>query len=173
MSQSKTVVEPLDIIGLDTNYYKSNLSKKDFEKIPNMMVAYFSDKEDLEFPDIINRPTMLISNDLKKLFKLYDEEIEFKGVQLYSDNLMEEKNITACLYWTFMPAECECFHKDSEKYPTGTIKRLILDKEKLIHKDIIKIEGLLENKIIVSLPVAESILRRNMYGIGLEEIEIR
>jgi hypothetical protein len=34
------------------------------------------------------------------------------------------------------------------------------------------VAGLLEYKIIVSLPVAESLLRRRLYGIGMRKVKV-
>lgn len=173
LSQSKDVIKPIEASGLDTNYYKLNPSKESFQAQPNIIVDYFKADADIEIPDILIRPTMLISNELKELFYLYDEDIQFKGVQLYSNNLLDKKNIRAYLYWSFWCEEVECLHNESSDYANGMIKELVIDRNQLPKKDIFKIAGIIENKIVISLPVAESILRRCMYGIDLEEIRIR
>ena len=38
---------------------------------------------------------------------------------------------------------------------------------------ITRIKGIVENKTIISLAVAESILRRNPYGVGIERVQVK
>lgn len=64
-------------------------------------------------------------------------------------------------------------HKDAIVAPNGSISKLILDKNRMNGEDIMIIDGVPEKITIVSLAVAESIMRRNMFGIDFQEIEIR
>ena len=52
------------------------------------------------------------------------------------------------------------------------LKELVWDKKKIKGLDIFRVAGLLEYKVIVSLPVTESLLRRRLYGIGLQRIKV-
>lgn len=52
------------------------------------------------------------------------------------------------------------------------LKKLVLDRRKIRGKAIFRVGGLLEYKVAVSLPVAESILRRRPYGVSLQRIEV-
>ena len=54
-----------------------------------------------------------------------------------------------------------------EKYPDGMIKRLVLDQKKSWKRSIFRVDGILEQRIIVALPLAESMLRRRMTGVSL------
>lgn len=53
------------------------------------------------------------------------------------------------------------------------LQRLVLDKRKIHKQPVFRIGGLLEYKVAVSLPVAESILRRRPYGVSLQRIEVK
>ena len=59
-----------------------------------------------------------------------------------------------------------------EIYPNGTLKELILERKFINDEDVFKVKGTLENFIIVSLPVVESILRRKMYGVAFREVRV-
>ena len=52
---------------------------------------------------------------------------------------------------------------------------LIIDKSKMRNLDIFRIakDGVSENLVVVSLALAESISRRNAYGVIFERIEVR
>ena len=47
------------------------------------------------------------------------------------------------------------------------IKRLVLDQKKSWKRSIFRVDGILEQRIIVALPLAESMLRRRMTGVSL------
>lgn len=52
------------------------------------------------------------------------------------------------------------------------LRRKILDREKLPKADIFKVGGIKVHKVIVTLPVAESLLRRSIYGMSLKEVKV-
>lgn len=170
LRQSKLLYKPLEVYGLDTSYYKYNMNEADFARLPEYLVSYFKNSADCEIPEIITQPTLMVSADVKKLLLLYDDSLAFKGVQVFSDNIEER---FAKSYWTFLPKAADCLHRDCEMLPNGEFPKLILDKTKIPSLDIFKVGNITSNLIILSLPVAESILRRNWFGIALEEIEIR
>ena len=58
-------------------------------------------------------------------------------------------------------------------HPNGALKEVILDQHKIKGRDIFRIKGIIENKTIISLAVAESIMRRNPYGVGLERVQVK
>ena len=66
----------------------------------------------------------------------------------------------------------DCLHESAEKYDNGMLKELVLDKRKLEGFHIFRVAGLLEYKVIITLPVAESLLRRRLYGIGLRKVKV-
>lgn len=63
-------------------------------------------------------------------------------------------------------------YTDPKKQDNGMLKKLVLDRRKIRGKAIFRVGGLLEYKVAVSLPVAESILRRRPYGVSLQRIEV-
>lgn len=52
------------------------------------------------------------------------------------------------------------------------VSSLVLNKQKIGRRNLFRLSGLLEYKIVVSLPMVESILRRRLYGVELTKLEV-
>lgn len=170
LTQSKQLVSPPIFEGTDKTKIKPFLTKEEFDALNEVNILYFDYHEGIEIPDILNSPVFMVSTKIKHLFELYDEEIVFKGVQTFSK---QEEDPMAPLYWNPYIPVCDCLHPSSETYGTGLLKELILDSEQIGDKEIVRVGGILENRIVISLAVAESLLRRELFGIGLEKVKVR
>jgi len=170
LAQSRAVENPLEIVKLDGQQYCQAMREKDFNALDRLKVAYFSGREFEEPCDILIQPTFLVSDQLKKVLELYDRTIRFKGIQLFPT---EEGVENYPMYWVPLFQTRECLHEETQKYDNGMLKTLVLDQKKTGGKQILRIGGILEYKVAVSLPVAESILRRHLYGVSLQRIEVR
>lgn len=170
LTQSKRVIHPIKIYALDSSIYKYSMTLEQMEKLDDLRVAYFEHTNGVEMSDILVAPTFLITTPIKKVFSLYDEAMRFKGVQLFTT---DEEDQTAPLYWVPLCKEIACIHRDTSKYDNGLVKTLVLDEQAIHGESIFKVKGLVESKIIITLPVAESLLRRKLYGIGLEKVEVK
>lgn len=166
---SNCMKEPIRAEGLDTGYYKPNITREEFANIPKAMVSYYDYKAELEFPDYIASPVPLFSTKLRNVLQIYDEEILYKPIRFFANQLEVKKSL---LYWFLYLRQLDCLHETCEKNPNGSIREVILDRHKIMEQDIFRIQGILENKVIVSLPAAESILRRKLYGIGFEKVKV-
>ena len=62
-------------------------------------MSYFDNTQECEIPAVLERPTLMISNDMKQLLQAYTEEMSFKAIQVFSE---DENDKTAMLYWIFM-----------------------------------------------------------------------
>lgn len=166
-AQTRSVISPTS--DNDETLLKG-YNSKEFEQLPKFQVGYFRCNEDVEILDVLKEPTFLISDKLKSIFEVYEPNMEFKGVKLYSDDV---DNIQAHTYWVGDYFEVDSLHSSAEFYPNSWLKKLVLDEEKIIDKDIFKVANILETRIIVSLRVAESILRRKTLGVSLTKVEVR
>ncbi len=63
-------------------------------------------------------------------------------------------------------------HERSKIYDNGMVSSLVLNGQKIGRRNLFRLSGLLEYKIVVSLPVVESILRRRLYGVELTKLEV-
>lgn len=167
--QSPKVENPIVLTGLDKNAYCYAMPPDRFEALERLNVAYFSGSEREEPCDILLEPTFMVSDELKKLLSMYNKEIAFKGIQALPT--VEECALYP-LYWVPCFSETACMHRDSVVYDNGMLSSLVLDESKIGRQDVFRLSGCLEYKIIVSMPVAESILRRRFYGVGLKKLEV-
>lgn len=167
--QEKTVENPIEVINLDRNIYTYQMKQEEYEKLETLKVAYYSGREYEEVCDILTEPTFLVSDKIKRLLSLYDKNIGFKAIQIFST---APENKKAPLYWVPKFELAECLHESSKKYTNGTIEKLVLERKKIGKKQIFRVMPLLEYKVIISLPVAESLLRRRFYGIGLKKVKV-
>jgi len=170
LTQSTNVLHAIQIYNLDPKQYLYRFTKEKFDELPDLKVGYFSGSPAEEVCDVLIDPTFMVSEAIKQLLSLYDDEIRWKAIQLFP--LIESYNVLP-LYWVPLFAELSCLHADTRKYDSGTLEHLVLDRRCLLDKDIFCVGGLLEHKVIVSLPVAESLLRRRMYGIGLKKVMVK
>jgi hypothetical protein len=75
------------------------------------------------------------------------------------------------VYWLTLIDKIECVSEESEFKKDKSIKKLVLDKEKIGNKKIFRVEGVVEKIIVINQDIAESILRRYFEGIGIEKIK--
>lgn len=166
---SEKISRSLDIIGLPAQY-KNVVDKSDFDKLDDHIVAYFRGESVPEISGVLTQPSFLVCDDLKLLLQVYEPQFQAKAIQLFAGEMDSEENY---LYWLPYIKPINCLHSDTEKYSNGMLKHLVLDSKLLPDSPIFRIDGLLEDIVVISLPLAESILRRCFYGIQLDILEVR
>lgn len=162
------VSNPIQIQKIDGSVFKNRVTLEEFDAVPKMTVCYFDNSPQIEIYDILSQPAFLISDKLKRLFALYDPEMQFKGIRVYAYDL--EDNEAPLYWWPYIPF-VDCLSTQATKYSTGMLEHCVLDRSALPNRDIFRINGILENKIVISLQVAESMIRRKMTGFTLKPIE--
>lgn len=161
LMSDKEISYPLRIQKLDTKLYRNGLAKEKFLALPPLSVGYFDDSIWLELYDVLSEPAFMISDSLKSVFMLYEPKMEFKAVRLFADDLQDNQ---APLFWLPYIPFVDCLSGETKKYPNGMLESLVLDRHADITYSMFCVAGILEHKVIVSLPVAESMLRRKMTG---------
>lgn len=174
--QSAKVENPVRITGLDSGRYRRACGTCDgaecaeFEALDDMKAAFFSGQQTEEICDLLTDPVFLISDRLKTVLEIYDRDIRFKAVQLLPE--AEESGLYP-LYWAPLFARADCLHREAVVLDNGMVSKLVLDGEEIEDRHVFRVGGILEYKVVISLPVAESILRRRLYGIGIRRAEVR
>lgn len=169
---SKDVVNPIKLVMVEPEKYTPEMTHQHFRELDEVCVAYTQYENTQEIPDILAHPTYMISDDMQTVFRMYDENISFKAVQVFPDRMENIEQATK-LYWVYDCVSEDCMHSDTVKYPNGELKELILDRRKVRGRDIFRVRGMMENKVVVSLAVAESILRRKPYGVSIKKVSMR
>lgn len=129
---------------------------------------YTIDNDKTVFPDIISNPIYMVSKTVKEVLTLYDERAVYKTV-----SLMNTFRRTSVEYAVMLVDRIECLHESAEFYPDNSIKRLVLDKDKVCGHALFRIAGIGPDYPVVSLDVAESLIRRKCVGIKFTKIEVK
>lgn len=162
-----SISNPIQIQHVDHSVYKNDATYEEFDAAPKMTVGYFDNSPQTEIYDLLGQPAFLISDNLKRLFALYVPEMPFKGIRVYANDL--EDNESPLYWWPYIPL-IECLSSQATKYPTGMLEHFILDRNALHGEDIFRVDSILENKVVISLSIAESMIRRKMTGFTLKPI---
>lgn len=168
LAADRDLSNPVQVQRLDTQVYKNGVTKEEFDAIRQLQVAYFGHTEQTEICDVLWEPAFMVSDALRRVFLLYEPEMEFKGVQLFADDPEDQ---TSPLYWMPYIEPVSCMGEGSSRYPNGMLEKLVLDSDAPVgHRHIFRVADILEYKIIISLPVAESMIRRQMTGAALKPV---
>lgn len=169
ISQDKELSNLIVPEKLDLNIYKDGTLKRDFDKASTMVVSYFSNSQELEKPDVLYSPAFFVSDRFKKLLKVFNPKMSFKGIRCYPKEVEDSE---ALLYWWPYIPKVKCLSQETEKDPMGMIKHLVVEESKLQGKSILIVDQTLETIVLVSLELAESMLRRNFWGMNFTPVDI-
>lgn len=172
ISLSREIKNPIEIKGLDPGYYKHNMNRQDFERLEKMLVTYVEYSEDILIPEVLTRPTFFISEQVKRIFQEHDENISYKGIQLYPEKEEQAEKFSK-VYWIPDSPLVECLDREVKVLPNGTVDKLLLSERKAGERNIFRIAGIQENITIVSLKIAEQLIQNKLYGVAIEEVQMR
>ncbi|MDQ0171302.1 hypothetical protein [Paenibacillus tundrae] len=137
------------------------------QEIKDFTVVYV-DGKDKVIPDLIDRPVVFISDSLKKVIEMYDDDALFKCAVLAHP--VEEVQKT---YWLLLVDRLECLSDLTEYDPWGRPKRIVIDRKLARGHGVFRIAGIDDQRLVISLDIAESILRRDLWGIDLEPLQTK
>ncbi|GIO29008.1 MULTISPECIES: serine protease [Paenibacillus] len=120
----------------------------------------------VEYVDYIDRPMPLLSDRVKRLVELYMPELRWRSVIL-----TDMRRVRQEVYWMTSLPRLRCLSADSEFYRDGGLKRLVLEGKRNF-RPLFEVDGIRERVWIVNLALAESLLRRDVYGIHFAEVEM-
>lgn len=139
-----------------------------FPKLPDMQLFIIEPSENTIFTDIILFPFLLVSPMVQEVIQMYRECCFFRKIILL-DQLHKESR----LYYLPVLDEASDILLQRKKYKNGVC---VLEKQKPEGEEINLCRNLLwvrdSNKrhIILSMDMAESLIRRNVTGLGLAEV---
>ena len=123
----------------------------------------------MEICDVLFQPTLLIENKMKRLWGLYESQMKFKSVQVFAN--APEIDVSP-LYWSPMLKSVDCMDQETTFYSNGMLENLVVRLRSVQAHQIFQVAGPVENVILVSLPVAESMLRRVTTGYDLVPVNL-
>lgn len=141
--------------------------KKDADKINDSTTLYLTEKSGECAPDFIQSPIPLVSDIVKKVLDMYEDDMIFKSVAIISK---EREFILP--YHTLLLDSIDLLSEKTEFYPNGSVKRLVLDSNRIGEHHVFWINDKRFRNPFISLEIVESLLRRNVTGIIFQEVEV-
>lgn len=165
-------INPVNPLLVEPGPYKYRLSQEEFDNLPDCSLGYYEYTLETELPAILIHPTFMVSQQIKKVIEMYDETVRFKSLTILPNDFdrVDEASMTYAIPYL---RRYDCLHEDSVVLPDGTIKKTVIDHKKIPNIDIFQIKNAVQNRVLVSLRMAESISRRNAYGVMFERVEVR
>lgn len=167
--QDRQMSNPILPNKMDKTVYVDGAPRSQFRSVSDMRVFYYPNSPDVEKPDILYKPAFLVSDRLKRLLVKYDSGMRFKGIRCYPEDFDDPESM---LYWWPNIGKIDCMSERTEKYPNGTIRHLVVQSGKIQGKPILMVDGTLETIVLVSMELAESMLRRGMWGMDYVPVDM-
>ncbi len=167
VSQDGRISNNVEPIGVFSAINVDAVQRAEVDAFDDMPIQILiKEKEESEYLDFIEKPVLMISEKMKQVFEMYQKDIFFKPVVLTDTEKMMQ-----VLYWLTIPQKVKCLSKKSEFNKDGSLRKLVIDSKKASLYKVFKIDGILEDFIIVNTDIAESMLRRDLYGFLLRKID--
>lgn len=131
-------------------------------------VLHTEESDNTVYPDVLLAPLYLVEDKIYRVASMYDETLLFRKVSLVNLDRATRKS-----YWLPLLDRMDCLHSDSKFYKDNSVEQLVLDEEKVRGKEMFKIEGITPNWVVVSMNIAESVMRREPFGVRFEEVLVR
>lgn len=140
---------------------------------------FFLARQDVqEYPDywekqIYPRNTCrLISDKMKLILEKYSPATFFKRL-VFMDTVHRRQEV----YWLMEPPMLAAVSSHSQigkpGLPWGKINKLVLDREQIGHESMFTLSDALTPYLLVSLGIAESMLRRDAWGVQFERVQVQ
>lgn len=149
---------------IDTRY----ANKENAHKIPDCCVVDMKTPMEVFFPDILISPFLMVSDTVAEVISMYSPETMYKSIYL----LESETGLYADYYMAFIE-ELDCLSDKTRTSRGGTeLLEIVLRKEVVSSKAVFRISGYEHTYLIGRMDFMESIIRRDVEGFQIKEIEV-
>ncbi len=141
-----------------------------FPKLPDIQLFMVEPVENIMFTDIILFPFLLVSPMVHEVINMYRERCFFRKVIL-----LDQKNRDSRLYYMPVLDETSDLQLQRIKYTKGI---QILETSNIkgemikLDRNLFWVRDTKKRHIIISLDMAESLIRRGITGLGLCEVQL-
>lgn len=130
-------------------------------------ISYFKGEEE-SLPDYINyKDCFLVSVPLKNVINMYTAKVHFKPVILINIELMIQKE-----YYLMEAPEADGLSKETTYFKNGWIDQIVLSTSKIKGLQLFKLKDVKHSPLYIYLDCVESILRRDIWGMTFEEVNV-
>jgi len=140
-----------------------HLNRTYYENIAGILNLRIQPNPETVFPDILTSPCFMVSAEAARVINLYDKSIPMKRAVLFDVENRKKASYSIPILEEISAAE------------TGPVKETLNESDlaKFSGRHLLKLTGLRKSRIIVSLDLIESLLRREALGIVLKELEFQ
>lgn len=138
------------------------------ERKPEHQALALPFSQDRRFLDYMEGKGLLVSEGLKKVLEKYNNKLTWYVYALVDPQKQEQR----VYFYTDQVPEAACISSQTEYNQRKQVKRLVLEQENMGGCPYMYARTQKEWFLIFRQDVAESILRRNFYGIWLERLEV-
>ncbi len=167
MEQDQNLPDMIEFRDFDICGPRHIFYKKDAEDVNESTTLYLTEKSGESAPDFIQSPIPMVSDTVKKVLDMYEDDMIFKSVVIIS----KEREVILP-YHTLLLDGMDMLSGKTEFYANGSVKRLVLDSKKIGEHHIFRLTDRRFRNPFVSLEIVESLLRRNVAGIIWQEVEV-
>lgn len=137
-------------------------------KIAARQLILVKSEPNLFYPDIISMPVFLMSQRAKKVAELYEPRTVWKEMVL-----LDRENEKVTRYFMPIFEGIACLAEDSIfNLDHSILKKIILKENAVRDHSIFRIADVKKQYIVGNLDVVESMLKRDMRGIGITELSV-
>lgn len=151
----------------DINGGRHVFSRQDAGRLNDSVVLYLKGSGREARWDFLQCPVTMFDERFRDILEAYEPGVFFQEVVL-----IHKENVLQYQYVHTLMEQLDAVSDKTEYYPNGTVKQLVLDGSKLGRHNLFLLEGNHRKDPIVSLALAESLLRRQPMGIRFEEVEV-
>lgn len=147
-----------------------NITLKGFPNLPDRELIFVESEPEMKFTDIVRFPFLLISPQVKKVIKMYREVCFTKEIVLY-----DQKNDRPELYYLPVLEENDQIQLVIQQYEDGRCTEQIgqpTRQKATVSKHLFWVTQGDKRHTILSLDLAESLIRRGVTGLGLKEVQL-
>lgn len=154
------------------NWYKKidprQINVKNFGKISQWTLLEMNADKETVFPDILSDPYFLLSAAAMDLVRDYEPDIKATGVRLCNyENLLNKE-----YYLPLLPVVCCLSEKSDFIHKDMDIRKGVIIQEKTKDRSLFRLGGIEADRVAVRMDLLEILLRREAYGLQLEELEV-
>lgn len=167
ITQDKTLPCAIQYRDFDINGPRHVFSRQEAEKLNDDVVLYLAGNGLEACWDFLQCPVIMFSERFMEILDAYEQDLFFQEVVL-----IHKENSLQYRYVHTLMDEIDAVGEGTQYYPNGTVERLVLDGRKVGTHNLFTLSGNHRKDPVVSLALAESLLRRNPVGICFEEVEV-
>lgn len=153
----------LQIMNVNQSIDVRKLNREEYQNMPSYVLLNAKLGIDGIFPDIIEKPVLLLSRTAMEVVGLYDSNIPFLFFVLFDTDKEE-----CASYFCPVLEEEDCL---AQKPGPGQ-RELILDRSKMRGIPLFRIRTGTESAVVIRMDLAESLLEREAIGLNLKEVSL-